>query len=87
MVRRNQGDIVSILHAQRILSYNSTTGRKIRDAEVSKIPFIIVVGEREEAEEKITVRKHGGKNIGNITTNEFIEIVKKEMRELIRFTN
>ena len=64
-----------------------TTSRKIRDAEVSKIPFIIVVGEREEAEEKITVRKHGGKNIGNITTNEFAEMVKKEMRELIRFTN
>ena len=64
-----------------------TTSRKIRDAEVSKIPFIIVVGEREEAEEKITVRKHGGKNIGNITTNEFAEIVKKEMRELINFTN
>ena len=64
-----------------------TTSRKIRDAEVSKIPFIIVVGEREEAEEKITVRKHGGKNIGNITTNEFAEIVKKEMRELINFIN
>ena len=64
-----------------------TTSRKIRDAEVSKIPFIIVVGEREKAEEKITVRKHGGKNIGNITTNEFAEMVKKEMRELIRFTN
>jgi len=64
-----------------------TTSRKIRDAEVSKIPFIIVVGEREEAEEKITVRKHGGKNIGNITPKEFIEIVKKEMEELINFTN
>ena len=64
-----------------------TTSRKIRDAEVSKIPFIIVVGQREEAEEKITVRKHGGKNIGNITTNEFAEIVNKEMRELINFIN
>ena len=64
-----------------------TTSRKIRDAEVSKIPFIIVVGEREEAQEKITVRKHGGKNIGNITTNEFAEIVNKEMRELINFIN
>ena len=64
-----------------------TTSRKIRDAEVSKIPFIIVVGEREEAQEKITVRKHGGKNIGNITTNEFAEIVNKEMGELINFIN
>ena len=64
-----------------------TTSRKIRDAEVSKIPFIIVVGEREEAENKITVRKHGGENIGNIETEQFINIVQKEIRELITFIN
>jgi len=62
-----------------------TTSRKIRDAEVSKIPFIIVVGEREEAEEKITVRKHGGKNIGNITPKEFIQIVKKRNGRINKF--
>ena len=64
-----------------------TTSRKIRDAEVSKIPFIIVVGEREEAENKITVRKHGGENIGSIETEQFINIVQKEIRELITFIN
>jgi threonyl-tRNA synthetase len=64
-----------------------TTSRKIRDAEVSKIPFIIVVGEREEAENKITVRKHGGENIGSIETEQFISIVQKEIRELITFIN
>tara|TARA_X000000368_G_scaffold63621_1_gene45208 strand:- start:611 stop:2557 length:1947 start_codon:yes stop_codon:yes gene_type:complete len=64
-----------------------TTSRKIRDAEVSKIPFIIVVGEREEAENKITVRKHGGENIGSIETEQFIRIVQKEIRELITFIN
>ena len=64
-----------------------TTSRKIRDAEVSKIPFIIVVGEREEAENKITVRKHGGENIGSIETEQFINIVQKEIKELITFIN
>ena len=64
-----------------------TTSRKIRDAEVSKIPFIIVVGEREEAENRITVRKHGGENIGSIETEQFINIVQKEIRELITFIN
>ena len=64
-----------------------TTSRKIRDAEVSKIPFIIVVGEREEAEIKITVRMHGGENIGSIETEQFISIVQKEIKELITFIN
>ena len=64
-----------------------TTSRKIRDAEVSKIPFIIVVGEREEAENKITVRKHGGENVGSISTKVFIEMLQKEIDELIKFNN
>ena len=64
-----------------------TTSRKIRDAEVSKIPFIIVVGEREEAESKITVRKHGGENVGSISTEDFIEMLQKEIDELIKFNN
>ena len=64
-----------------------TTSRKIRDAEVSKIPFIIVVGEREEAENKITVRKHGGENVGSIFTKDFIEMLQKEIDELIKFKN
>ena len=64
-----------------------TTGRKIRDAEISKIPFIIVIGEREEKENKITVRKHGGENIGSITTEDFIEMLEKEINELIKFNN
>tara|TARA_B100001778_G_scaffold318627_1_gene307350 strand:+ start:162 stop:2108 length:1947 start_codon:yes stop_codon:yes gene_type:complete len=64
-----------------------TTGRKIRDAEISKIPYIIVIGEREEKEKKITVRKHGGENIGSITTENFIELLQNEIDELIKFNN
>ena len=53
-----------------------TTGRKIRDAEVSKSPYIIVVGEREEKEEKISVRKHGGEDLGSIKVEEFVNLIK-----------
>jgi len=64
-----------------------TTSRKIRDAEVSKIPYIIIVGEREEKENTITIRKHGGENIGSLEVEKFIEIVTKEITELITFNN
>jgi len=64
-----------------------TTGRKIRDAEVSKTPYIIIVGEREENENTITVRKHGGEDLGNISKEEFKDLIKKEINNLITFNN
>ncbi len=41
------------------------TGRKIRDAEVSKIPFMVIVGEKEEAEGTVSVRRHGQGDLGS----------------------
>ena len=64
-----------------------TTGRKIRDAEVSKIPYIIIVGEQEENEQKISVRKHGGIDLGKISIEEFKNLIKKEISKLIIFNN
>ncbi|MDG1283088.1 MAG: threonine--tRNA ligase, partial [Flavobacteriales bacterium] len=62
-----------------------TTGRKIRDAEVSKKPYIIIVGEREENEESISVRRHGGENLGNMLTSDFRDLIKEEIDKLITF--
>ena len=64
-----------------------TTGRKIRDAEVSKIPFIIIVGEKEENNNRISVRRHGGVDLGSLNVKDFIKIVKEEIEELIKFNN
>ncbi len=64
-----------------------TTSRKIRDAEVSKIPYIIVVGEREENENTITVRKHGGEDLGSISVKDFRNLIKNEIDNLITFNN
>ena len=64
-----------------------TTGRKIRDAEVSKIPYIIIVGEREENEETISVRKHGGEDLGSISLEKFKDLITKEIDNLTTFNN
>jgi threonyl-tRNA synthetase len=55
------------------------TGRKIRDAEVSKIPFMLIVGEKEEGNESLSVRRHGGEDLGSMSTSDFIKLVDAEV--------
>jgi threonyl-tRNA synthetase len=55
-------------------------GRKIRDAEVKKIPFMLIVGEKEQEEHKVSVRKHGQGDAGSITLEEFIKLFKDEIK-------
>lgn len=54
-------------------------GRKIRDAEVQKVPFMLIVGEKEEAEKKVSVRKHGQGDLGSLNLEEFKALFKKEV--------
>lgn len=51
-------------------------GRKIRDAEVSKIPFMLVIGEKEVENETVAVRKHREGDLGVMKLNEFIQLVQ-----------
>ena len=55
-------------------------GRKIRDAEMSKVPFMLVIGEKEAAEGKIAVRRHGGEELGSLLIAEFIEKFRQEAK-------
>ncbi|KPQ15291.1 MAG: threonyl-tRNA synthetase ThrS [Algoriphagus marincola HL-49] len=48
-------------------------GRKIRDAEVKKVPFMLIVGEKEAAEGRLSVRKHGEGDLGSHTVDGFIQ--------------
>ncbi|WP_226389160.1 threonine--tRNA ligase [Penaeicola halotolerans] len=58
-------------------------GRKIRDAEVKKIPFMLIVGEKEMEEGMVSVRKHGEGDIGSFKVGDFIryfeEIIQKSL--------
>jgi threonyl-tRNA synthetase len=56
------------------------TGRKIRDAEMSKIPFMVIVGEKEENEGTVSVRKHGEGDIGTFTIDAFISLIQNEIK-------
>ena len=55
------------------------TGRKIRDAELSKVPFIIVIGEKEVEKNLISVRRHGGEDLGQLSLENFTLMIKDEI--------
>lgn len=54
---------------------NEKTGKKIRDAEVAKIPFMLIVGEKEQEEGTVSVRRHGEGDLGVMKTEEFAALV------------
>ncbi len=59
------------------------TGRKIRDAEVSKIPYMLIVGEKEEEAKSVSVRRHGEGDIGSMTVEEFAQMVNREVADQV----
>jgi threonyl-tRNA synthetase len=63
---------------------NETMGKKIRDAEMKKIPYMIIVGENEEKEQKISVRRHGGEDLGTISVEDFSKIVDTEIHKTLK---
>ena len=63
---------------------NETVGKKIREAEIQKFPFMIIVGEQEEKDNTITVREHGGKDLGTITVEDFVDIVKERVNKSLK---
>ena len=60
-------------------------GRKIRDAEVSKVPYMLIVGEKEASEGTVSVRKHGGEDLGSIKLEDFVQFITKEVESLTTF--
>ncbi|MFA5300028.1 MAG: threonine--tRNA ligase [Lutibacter sp.] len=62
---------------------NEKTGRKIRDAELNKIPFMLIVGEQEEKDGTVSVRKQGDGDMGPSTINEFISLINKEVNSTL----
>lgn len=58
-------------------------GRKIRDAEVNKVPLMLIIGEKEAEEGKVSVRRKGEGDLGTFTVQEFIEFAKNEINKNI----
>jgi threonyl-tRNA synthetase len=65
---------------------NETIGKKIRDAEMQKTPFMLIVGEEEEKNNTISIRRHGQEGKGNstVTIEEFAAIVNEEIKKTLK---
>ena len=60
---------------------NEKIGRKIRDAEMKKYPYMLIVGEKEAAENQVSVRKHGQVDLGTMPTDDFAAMIRKQVEE------
>lgn len=70
----NNSDIRTVLDDR-----NEKIGRKIRDNELKKIPYMLIVGEQEMNENKVSVRRQGEGDKGSMTTEEFAEMINTEV--------
>jgi threonyl-tRNA synthetase len=67
----------------KIDSRNEKAGKKIRDAEMNKIPYMVIVGEREELGNTISVRRHGEGDLGSFEVEKFIMKIEAEVNQMI----
>ena len=85
---KNYGEkVLNILENDEIRAHlddrNETVGKKIRESEINKIPFMIVVGENEVNNNTISIRRHHGDDLGEMKIEKFIDIIKKEISDCI----
>jgi threonyl-tRNA synthetase len=62
---------------------NEKAGRKIRDAELQRIPFMLIVGEKEETDETVSVRKQGSGDLGTFSIKDFADLVNNEIKQML----
>lgn len=62
---------------------NEKIGRKIRDAELSKVPFMLILGDKEAETNSVSVRRQGEGDLGSLSIEAFAELVNKEIKEQI----
>ena len=85
---KNYGQkVLNILENHEIRAHlddrNETVGKKIRESEIKKIPFMIVVGENEVKNNSVSIRRHHGDDLGEMKIEEFVDMIKKEISECI----
>jgi threonyl-tRNA synthetase len=58
---------------------SETMGKKIREAEMNKLPYMLIIGEQEEQDGTVSVRKHGGEDLGAMKVKQFAKLVSEEI--------
>lgn len=62
---------------------SETVGKKIRENELKRLPYQLVVGEKEQAAETVSVRKQGGEDLGTMSISDFERHIKEEIQALL----
>ena len=62
---------------------NEKVGRKIRDNELKRIPYLLIVGEKESENEEVSVRKQGGEVKGTVKLSTFVEDIQAEVKDMM----
>jgi threonyl-tRNA synthetase len=62
---------------------NEKIGKKIRDTELMKVPYMLVIGEKEMTEDKVSVRRQGKGDLGAKVADEFISALRNEIDERV----
>ncbi len=77
-------EVLTSLNEQDIRGFiddrDEKIGRKIRDAEVQKVPYMLIVGEKEQEESRVSVRRHGAGDQGSLQLSEFVNSFRSEIK-------
>jgi len=63
---------------------SETIGKKIREAEMSKVPFMAIIGEQEAAQETVSIRAHGGNDLGSMSLASFADLIRRQAADEIK---
>jgi threonyl-tRNA synthetase len=81
-------EVINVLKNNEIRTYFDTRsekiGRKIRDAEVKKIPLMLIIGEQEMNSRTLSLRKHGEGDKGSITAEELANMINEEIKTIFQ---
>jgi threonyl-tRNA synthetase len=73
------GELLKISEIRALVDVrNEKIGKKIREAELNKIPYMLVLGEKEMESGNVTVRKQGSGDLGSMSLDDFKELIRKE---------
>ena len=78
--RRVQADLRDAGLRVEVDERSESVGKKIREAEVRKVPYMLVVGDQEEGEGRVAVRRHGEGDLGTVPVDEFARKAREEVR-------
>ncbi len=81
-------EVIKVLKNHEIRTYFDTRsekiGRKIRDAEVKKIPLMLIIGEQEMNNKTLSLRKHGEGDKGSVTAEELAQMINEEIKTIFQ---